>query len=303
MMSRSVTLLGILLSAAACLAAPGPAQAQSPAPVDRPGGANYRMDSDAWDGLSRLASMLDSLGMPWSQVDSVSLPDLPARSVLVLLYPTSELPLDAIIEHIETGGNILLADDFGSAGPLLARVGLHREVPVGAGQPATPESALLRATAVGHHPLSDSARTLLTNHPSALWGLDGAAFRFDARLAAVSDMSIGAGRVVVLSDPSILTNLMLERADNLAFARSAVRLLCDNRPGCRIVVASDGARITGGGAAVKARALAERFRDANGILRAAQAEGLPASVLAWLALLLFATALSTLFRFFPRNQP
>jgi len=142
---------------------------------------------------------------------------------------------------------VILADDFGASGPLLERLGVRR-VPVRGESVArlhADNPSLPIATAGEPHPLNEGIPELVTNHPAAFSTSLPAIFQLAPQDGAVVvAATLGKGRIVLLSDPSLLINRMLAFPGNEAFARRLLDYL--GRKGeDRFVVVTQGFEETG----------------------------------------------------------
>lgn len=162
---------------------------------------------------------------------------------------------------VRSGGTLLVAADFRDPGPaLLAGLGTNASVsglPVRDEHRYGPGPAFPLAPNVSDHPYTDGVAELVLNHPSAIdlrpgegatgGGAAGSAegptvlvesspFAYLdrnrneelddeeelARHPVVTVESLGEGAVVVVSDPSLFINAMLERGDNRRFLANVV---------------------------------------------------------------------------------
>lgn len=212
------------------------------------GAGDYAVDSSAWNGLSALVSVAASGGVTVEARAKLAWGDLRAGDVLFVLYPTARVDPVHLAAFLRGGGHALIADDFGKADEALARLGILRH----AWRPGTAPSYLdnpnlpyARPLEDGH-PLTVGVTELVTNHPSA-FSVDSRVdqvFGYGKGEAVVVAGSLGAGRFVALSDPSVLINDMLAFDGNLAFAANLLQYLAPMRP-ARIFVLSGDALMTG----------------------------------------------------------
>jgi hypothetical protein len=205
-----------------------------------------------WDGTSELQKQADAVGAESTVLRNVSeygsAP--PNETVAVVLSPDEEYgPEEAsrIRQFLERGGTLVVADDFGSnANPLLASLGVTARID---GTPVRDErnnfrsSALVVANNVTDDPLTRGVPGLVLNHGSVvrpgeatiLVNTSSYAYLDRNRNGAIDpDESlerrpvatverIGSGEVIVVSDPSVFINSMLERPGNRAFVRNLFR--------------------------------------------------------------------------------
>ncbi len=185
------------------------------------------MNSD-WQGTSKLWDLARSLGYDVDVRSKLEWNDLKPNEVLFILYPTTELPRKKLITFLRGGGRLILADDFGTSDALLNQLGVtripvqgHRIARLHAENPNLPI-----ATPGISHPLNSGIGELVTNHPAAFETKLPAIYRFEPRGGAVVvAATLGKGRVVLLSDPSILINRMLQFPGNAAFAKRLLEYL------------------------------------------------------------------------------
>lgn len=215
--------------------------------------AGFGAYNPRWDGASDLWAVADAAGAD-ARV-TVAVADYatvePSGTVAVVLSPDRPYgPAAAarIREFVRDGGTLVVAEDFGPHGnALLAAVGadarvdgrLLRDERHAFRSPAMPVAATL-----SDHPLTAGVDRLVLNHATAvrpgdatvLASTSGFAYR-DGDRDGVPDRDerpgpypvatverVGEGRVVVLGDPSLLVNAMLDRPGN---RRLATNLLAD----------------------------------------------------------------------------
>lgn len=228
----------LLVALLLCLLA-APAAAQGAAPPDPSFGRDYQLAHRGWNGLSSLGELAAAAGCPAEAHATLDWEALGGTDVLLVVYPERSLDPDRLHAFLQSGGRAVIADDFGAAAPALLRLGLRRrEAPLPASVPsyrvgfgadesraaALPLARPSRGTALG-----SAASELVTNHPAYLEGPLPATYSFLPGLGLVVEGSLGRGRFVALSDPSLLINNMLEIDGNRDFTRALLRQLC--RPG------------------------------------------------------------------------
>ncbi len=216
---------------------------------------DYLPGSRDWNGLSDLARLAEAGGYTVATPEEVPWQDLGENDTLFLIYPTDKLEAQHVGTFLRQGGRLLIADDFGTSDAALARLGIIRqggETVTHArryeGNPNLP----IAATWDEGHPLARGVDQLHTNHPSVFFSQPGPeqVFGFGKGQAVVVAGSLGDGRFVALSDPSVLINGMLAFDGNLAFA---VNLLDFLRPRDadriaeppRLFILTQGFRLTG----------------------------------------------------------
>ncbi|MEZ4366956.1 MAG: DUF4350 domain-containing protein [Kofleriaceae bacterium] len=190
---------------------------------------DYDPNSTDWNGLATLARLAEGVAqlqvvpvatLEWSELD--------AADILLLLYPLRRLDPSRLDAFIQAGGHVIVADDFGEASDALARLQLIR------GQPSAPRASRYHdgrsyapiATARGDHPLTRDVGDVVTNHPAVITRLEGATSVVgidDGTIVAAGER--GTGRFVVVSDPSIFINRMLQFPGNLQLTINMLRWL------------------------------------------------------------------------------
>lgn len=211
--------------------------------------ASFSAYNGAWDGGSRLDAELAAAGAtPEFVTDTGRYATLPpAETVAVVLSPDepyASAEAARVAAFVRAGGTLVVADDFGPhANALLAAVGARARLD---GRLLRDDQYHYRASAFPVATVrSDAlpgAETVTLNHATAVV-VDGAVVAAaSSRYAYLDDDAdgeldagerlgpyavatvepVGAGRVVVLGDPSVLINTMLDRPGNRAFLAALV---------------------------------------------------------------------------------
>jgi hypothetical protein len=237
------------LAIAVLLALSGTAGTAAASPED------YLPGSRDWNGLSDLARLGEAGGYTIANPEEIPWQDLGENDTLFLIYPTERLEPQHVATFLRRGGRLLIADDFGTADQALARLGIIRQ----GGETVTnarryegnPNLPIAVSWDEGH-PLSQGVSELHTNHPAVFQSQPGPeqVFGFGTGQAVVVAGSLGDGRFVALSDPSILINGMLAFDGNLAFAVNLINFLrplgADKSPDPpRLFLLTQGFRLTG----------------------------------------------------------
>ena len=219
---RPTRALVLVLGLAALLAAPRPGRGQDGDSGD------YDPASRAWNGLSTLAGLARGAGYEVATVTGLDWSELGASDLLVLLYPLRRVDPGSLESFIAAGGHVVLADDFGQSADAMGQLSLLR-AEVGAadadrfhkGRAFAPI-----ATPQATHPVVDGVTEVVTNHPAVLTRVTGATgvLGFRGQSVVVAGQR-GTGRFVVLTDPSIFINRMLEFPGNLRLASNILRWL------------------------------------------------------------------------------
>jgi hypothetical protein len=223
-------------------------------------GAAFGLYNPGWDGASGLRSQADAAGAEATVVSDVSAyRTAPAnRTVAVVLSPDrrySDAEAARLRSFVRRGGTLVVAEDFGPHGnSLLAALGVEARVD---GRLLRDERYHHRSPAmpvarnVSNRSLVGGTSGLTLNHgtvvrpngASVLVRSSGYAYLDENRNGSLDPDEgldsypvatvepVGEGRVVVVSDPSVAINAMLERPGNRRFVRGlfagADRVLLD----------------------------------------------------------------------------
>jgi len=231
--------------------------------------SDYSPRSDDWNGLSHFVAQARPLGVRLEVASELDYAAMDEETSLVIIYPTIPLESSALIAHLRRGGRMLIADDFGTSDTLFEQLGLRRDTrPVTGGihfrnQPHLP----VAAPVAEDHVLTLGVHRLMTNHPTTFITdlppvfVTGAPAR---TLVAVG--AIGEGRLVVIGDPSVFINNMMEVRGTQQLARNVLTYLAGEANTRRLVLVSQrfGQRNGGSGIADNASEARQHF---NGQLR------------------------------------
>jgi hypothetical protein len=194
--------------------------------------SDYAVSNRAWNGLSELIAIAREAKVDVQVGARIDLHGVKARDGMLVIYPQEALPRTDLTAFMYEGGRLAVADDFGTGGALLEGLGVHRHTPapVAASQHLRGNLNVLIAKPGARHPLSENVQALVTNHPQALQHdeLEAIFSLGGPRDAVVLSGAVGKGRLVAISDSSVLINNMLELRGNRSFARNLVRYLAPN---------------------------------------------------------------------------
>lgn len=214
--------------------------------------AAFGVYNRAWDGASDLRAQAEAVNATHEVARNTTVYERadPNETIAVVLAPDREYRAAAIERmrsFVTKGGTLVVADDFGAQGnALLAGMGAQARID---GRLVRDERYHYRsptmpvARNVSNHSYTSGVEAMTVNHGSVVHpnGADplvsssGFAYLDTNRNGAIDDTetlstypvatveSVGAGRVVVVSDPSALINIMLERPGNRAFVRALFR--------------------------------------------------------------------------------
>jgi hypothetical protein len=191
-------------------------------------GRDFHLAHSGWNGLSRLGGLARDLAcgvevrrtLDWSQLDG--------QDIVFVLHPETALDPEAALAYVSAGGRLIIADDFGKAGPLLARLGIVRSsgpAPSGTrlyrGNSELPLATPQRGTALGR-----AASEIAANHAAYFSSSLPATYAFAPGAGLIIEGTLGRGRFIAVSDPSIFINNMLEITGNRDFVARLVVELC-----------------------------------------------------------------------------
>ncbi|MFC6863886.1 DUF4350 domain-containing protein [Halomicroarcula sp. GCM10025817] len=207
--------------------------------------------NSAWDGTSEIRTTAASADTATVLAQNVSAYEqaTPNRTVAFVLSPTESYgdnETAPIASFVQAGGTLVVAEDYGPhSNPLLGDVGATARVdgtPLRDEQRAGPSPAFPKATPGRNHSYTTDVDSLMLNHGSVVRPGDAtvlvnsSSFSYldtngDETLDDTETLTsrpivtveqVGQGTVVVISDPSIFLNAMLERSDNAAFLQALV---------------------------------------------------------------------------------
>lgn len=191
-------------------------------------GRDFHLGHSGWNGLSRLGGLSRDLAcgvevrrtLDWSQLDG--------QDILFFLHPETELDAEAALAYVSAGGRLIVADDFGKAGSVLSRLGIVRgsgPAPSGTklyrGNRELPLATPQRGTALGR-----AASEIAANHAAYFSSALPPTYAFAPGAGLVIEGTLGRGRFIAISDPSIFINNMLEVTGNRDFLARLVVELC-----------------------------------------------------------------------------
>lgn len=197
----------------------------------------------AWNGLTELRGLAERTGAAVITPDQIDVAQLGPEDALLVVHPVEALPSAELSAFLRGGGRLAIADDFGSGRALLAAFGIWMYPPErdASTQLLRDQPHLMLATRQNAHPISRSAGVLVTNHPQVLRHrqLEPIYALRKNNDAVVLSGAVGKGRLVAISDASILINNMLQFDGNRAFARDLLAYLVGPARGRLYLVGSD----------------------------------------------------------------
>lgn len=202
--------------------------------------AEFSMFNTKWNGCSEFAKLLAERGKvvpimyPYNSVELSKL-----DGVLIVVGPDvdfSSLEAKEVKGFLENGGTLFIADDFGTANSLLEKLGVKAKFST---QPLKDIFYSKRAefpivVRIEDPELAVGVEKIILNVPSAIIGSGGEIFSSKVSVVGKSmrsypimaELKYGKGRIIMLSDPSILINDMFK--ENKQFIENLVRYLGSN---------------------------------------------------------------------------
>ncbi len=265
---------------------------------------NFSAYNHSWNGLSEFISLVVEKGVKAEPIERIEIGTLSRDDALLIVHPTNELPIYGLTRFMKNGGRLAVLDDYGASQRFLRAFGFGRFSPVVGKNTRRLRNNdhLLIATAAARHPLSIEVNALVANHPQTLHHNElKPVFVFEPsrRSALVLVGAVGEGRLIAISDSSLLINNMLEFRGNRVFAGNLVRYLTKNNLG-RLFIAVGDAALIDSDRAFAPRDSLDGIRQALRLLARHQLSPLTihtlAAIVLTLLLLVAATAL-------PRTSP
>jgi len=201
-----------------------------------PSNTNFSVDNSEWNGTRRLVEKYQIRAL-----DSLSrLPAEPEETALLLVpyLVFTDGELDKLERYLNNGGTLIIADDYGHGNEVLAYLDVKaRFTGVNLVDPLSSQNSPLFPviTHFNDHVFTEGVERLVMNHPAGLSNIGedealaySSLFSFlDMEGNGVKDEEDGAGplpvmakiqrgqgRLVLISDPSIFINSMLETGGN-----------------------------------------------------------------------------------------
>ena len=183
--------------------------------------AEFSMFNTNWNGCSEFAKLLAEKGKVIPLIypyDSVKLSSL--SGALIIIGPDldfSQIEAEEVKKFLENGGILFIADDFGTANSLLEKLGVKARF---SSQPLKDIFYSKRAEfpVVVRIDPSLNVEKITLNIPAVIMGDGGLAFSSKVSVIGkdmksypiMAEIKYGKGRIILLSDPSVLINDMFQ---------------------------------------------------------------------------------------------
>jgi len=207
---------------------------------------DFRTENEFWNGLQDIKLQYGI--NPIHSFDELL--ENSNNSLLIMIpeiEPTTK-ELDQLNAYVENGGILLLANDYGTGNIILQHMDVLAQFSnqplldplINAGDPRLPLATDLLAS-----PLTKGVKSLSLNHATTIEG-DGLAkiarsssFSFldidndtfadgdepRGPFTILAQTRVGGGELILLADPSLLINAMVESGDNIVFFDNLTRML------------------------------------------------------------------------------
>lgn len=198
----------------------------------------FALAGSDWEGCSELVRLARAeVGQDHVVVsDKLDLSLLAPADAVLMLHPEKTVEAAELAKFMHAGGRVLLLDDFGKGDGLLRHFGMER-VPL----PENPAEMLRRnprlalAEPASAHPVVADVQRVVTNHATGIKHPDlSPVLKVRSSDPRVADVpvgvagAVGKGRLLILSDPSIVMNSMLRYAGNKALAKGIMHYALDD---------------------------------------------------------------------------
>lgn len=259
----------------------------------------YAPDNTEWDGLSEFMAVGEENHIAIDTPADLDLGALSPDDAIVILFPSANLPT-GLGGFMAEGGRVAIADDFGAAEGFLTSFGISRSPASSSGLRGNPNLPI--AAPSGAHPITAGVSALVTNHPSVLHHPELVpVFSIgEGSEAVVLAGAVGSGRLIVLGDPSVLINNMMQFRGNRRFALNLLQYLTSNGGSGRVFLMLPGASLHGRFGTLNADRPLERTRLA---LERATSLDLPDLMVRMLAGAIAAILLLFAVSALPRSSP
>lgn len=261
--------------------------------------AEYGPDNTEWDGLSELMALAEENHIAIDTPADLDLGALAPGDAIVILFPSASLPA-GLGGFMAEGGRVAIADDFGASDAFLTSFGIQRTPMSASGLRGNPNLPI--AAPRGAHPITAGVSALVTNHPTTLHHRELVpVFSIgDESQAVVLAGAVGSGRLIVLGDPSVLINNMMQFRGNKRFALNLLQYLISNGGSGKVYLMLPGAALHGRFGTLNADRPLERTRLA---LERATSFDLPDTMVRMLAGAIAAILLLFAVSALPRTSP
>ncbi|MBO8183031.1 MAG: DUF4350 domain-containing protein [Archaeoglobus sp.] len=199
--------------------------------------AEFSIFNTKWNGCSEFAKLIAEKGglIPvMYPLNTIKLDK--TEGTLVVVGPDidfSSLEVEEVKKFLEYGGTLFISDDFGTANTLLEKLGIDVKF---SDKPLkdvfySKKSEFPVVVRITDPKLAVGVKNITLNIPSTITAVDGEVFSSKVSIVGgkmgsypiLTEIKYGKGRIVLLSDPSILINEMMVK--NRKFVENLVNYL------------------------------------------------------------------------------
>jgi len=213
--------------------------------------ADFKVNNTGWNGASEFGNRMSTV-----VIDAFEdIPSRPENTVLIVIPYTKFMlaELDQMSSYVSGGGTLILMDDYGHGNEVLEALGVDYrfdDVPLLDPVISHKNAQFPMITNIDISPLTFEVTALVFDHavrlidvPDAEVVARSSSFSFidldgdtlyDHGLEAqdssvvVANTTIGEGRIIAISDPSIIINAMIDMEDNYTIMANATQLSASN---------------------------------------------------------------------------
>lgn len=201
----------------------------------------YEPTSEDWNGLTTFDMVVRGLQLDLQYTSRLDWDDIDSGDILFIMWPNQRVEPGHISAFLRNGGRLVIADDFGESAEALAQLGMLRQHGVGVGATSFHDDlafAPIATPMANDHPLARDVDELATNYPAVFTHVQGprSVFGFSDGETVVAAGSLGSGRFVVTSDPSMFINRMMQFPGNLQFTINLIRFLSRGDATTRVIL-------------------------------------------------------------------
>lgn len=197
--------------------------------ADAARGDEFGLGDEAFDGVGAALAIFDEAGLHYEALDEVDFSALGPEDAVLLLRVDEVRSARGIIDFIERGGALILAEEGPALDGIYQRFGFER-----LSDRVSPELALggfdgvYLAPRYERHPLSEGVDFLVVDRPRPFYHPSlSPIFTLDERQMIVAVGRLGSGELVALGDSSLFINQLARLSENRRFLQNFAEHLAD----------------------------------------------------------------------------